>query len=206
MCGCGSKKFGSHCQDVKQIPGPTGPAGADGVDGVDGADAGPFENFYAEVDSKLQLAADPAWVDNTYFQPAGYTGLKFTNASGASKDYIVHFNYDYDNDTTETTPRAWVDAALVSIKTGPVEANEWIHDGNNDWKAFMFDGVLVGDVVNLALGDPYETRYITPKISFNTNMMKKITLLDTESIEARFKSKAGSNGNLVKAQMFVQEL
>lgn len=164
-------------------------------------------NYYFGYSNDVDITSDPSFVDFTYFQPLGYTGLSFTNTSGSSKDYIVHMSYSYKTDITSGQIKPWLDAALVSVKAGPIENVEWEQEGDINIQPQLYDGATPADVANLVNGDPYEVRYESNnKLKLSHTFMTKVTLLNGESIEGRFRGKSGSSGILVKAQMFVQEL
>lgn len=169
-------------------------------------------NEYNEASLITDLGQDASFQPLTYFVPSGYESLSFTNSSGVEKDYIVHANYDYSSIRldTDSVPICWIEAALFTIKGGPIETNEWEHKGLNSINFELYDGLTQDDGVYLppAGSGVYEVRAINSLMIYNGNLMKKITLLDGESIEMRFKTKSADAGiqNLNKAQMFVQEL
>jgi len=176
------------------------------------------ENFYEQTISSVNIAADPTFISLTYFQPVGYTNLAYTNTSGTTKDYIVNVSYE-----TSTLPANinspeilnWVDGAIIKTVSA-VDSIQYESLNTTQVSIYLFDGTTVNDTITLSsiapdqvlttAGNDVEIRFLNGKIPKNTSFFKKITLNNNESVSLKFKTKDGSVGWLLSAQMFVNEL
>lgn len=177
------------------------------------------ENFYEETISTLDITTDPSFVPLTYFQPAGYETLTYTNSSGLTKDYII--NVSYESSTlpsvlNESDISNWLDGAIIKTDVSAVDTVEYESLSTTLLSTFLFDGLATGDTVTIdsiapdqvltTAGNPVEVRFLNGHLPKNTSFFKKVTLDDTETISLQFKSKDGNAGWLLKAQMFINEL
>jgi hypothetical protein len=173
-------------------------------------------NFYEEKISAVNVKdmASP----NIYGFPTGYNTLTYTNTSGVSKDFIVHAAYDHKAEINSNNQKIenWVDGAIVKTVSA-VDTVEYGNVDRIDVEASLFDGLLVGDAINIATPapnnvttaapNPVEFRFITYEHAKNVAMFKKVTLLNGESVSLKFKTKDNTTpSQLLRAQIFVQEL
>jgi len=175
----------------------------------------PAINFYAEALTPVNIVADPGFADLVYFQPTGYTGLTYTNASGVTKDFIVHVSYQTESSFTSSPPIGgltnWVDGAIV--KNLAIVQYENLSRPSIAFS--MFDTVtnsvvtsITAETVNTSPGtNPIDlTASDNSALRETVNFFNKINLNAAESVSLFFRSRVGSTGNLLKAQIFVQEL
>ena len=175
----------------------------------------PAINFYAEALTPVDIVTDPGFADLVYFQPVGYTGLTYANTSGVAKDFIVHVSYQTESSFTSAPPIGgltnWVDGAIV--KNLAVVQYENLSRPSIGFS--MFDTVtnsvvtsITAETVNTFPGsDPIELTASDNSVLRETvNFFKKVNLNAAESVSLFFRSRVGSTGNLLKAQIFVQEL
>jgi hypothetical protein len=175
-------------------------------------------NYYSEAITAIQLSSDAGYLSNTYFQPAPYASLAYTNTSGSTKDFLVRVSYDTNiynvpilNDSTF---RNHVDGAL--FKNGVTLLYE--SGGVTSLEGSLFNGPLVTDTVNIGSAeevltspssDPVEFRFILPLFPKNVSFFKKVTLANGETVELKFKS-VGAVGNtegyLLQAQFYIEEI
>lgn len=176
------------------------------------------ENFYVQAVSTVDIVADPSFVDLTYFQPVGYTTLTYTNTSGAAKTYFVNVSYETTTlplTANSATVNNWLDGAIIKTVSA-VDSVEYESLNTTLLSAFLFDGATSADVVNIAspapdqvlttAGNPVEVRFLNGGLPKNTAFFYVLTLNDTESVSLKFKSKAGEEGWLLRAQMFINEI
>lgn len=175
----------------------------------------PKTNFYDEVISSIDLPSDPGFINLTYFSPVGYNVLTFTNSSGSSKDYMINVSADmqfFQNlGGVDDFASAYVDTGLILSPGITLYESRWMP---------VIDYRLWDTVTNLVVnGTSAETVVTTPSLNpvttglgdknlipGNVAFFKKVTLTAGQTITVMFKGKAGISGNLLKAQLFVQEL
>jgi hypothetical protein len=175
----------------------------------------PILNYYAEALTPIQLSSDPGYVDSTYFQPTGYTGLSYTNTSGVSKDFFVRVSYDSDFFVTapnEAEIRNIVDGGL--FKNGVVQL--YSSAGETRLVGSMVDSG--GNPVNLTSAETLQTvpstndtefQFLTARLPRNVSFFKKVTLANGESVELKFRSKGTPPslvGYLLQAQFYIEEI
>lgn len=175
----------------------------------------PILNYYAEATTPIQLSSDPGYVDSTYFQPTGYTGLSYTNTSGVSKDFFVRVSYDSDFFVTapnEAEIRNVVDGGL--FKNGVVQL--YSSAGETRLVGSMVDSG--GNPVNLTSAETLQTvpstndtefQFLTARLPRNVSFFKKVTLANGESVELKFRSKGTPPslvGYLLQAQFYIEEI
>lgn len=188
------------------IQGPKGDPGTDGRDGVDGASYVNKINSYVAAESDIQIKdslPDPA----VYHMPPGYTGLTYTNSTGATKFFFVQVSYDrFPEFTNESNGFNWVDGAIIKTVSG-VDSVVKENTDKFQLNVSLFDGVNVGDVYDLITGDPIEARFIDCDVPLNKSFFAKVTLNDGESVSLKFKTKDNATeSRLVRAQIFINEL
>jgi hypothetical protein len=174
----------------------------------------PKINYYAEATTALQLSSDPGYVDLTYFVPAAYAGLTYTNTSGVTKDYFVRVSYDTNlqNIASNSSDLSnQVDGAL--FKNGVTSLYQ--SAGSFFLSAHLFDGPLSGDVIDIGTAEqvltapssnPVEFRFLNTNFPRNVSFFKKVTLNNGESVDLRFRSKGLNAGYLLQAQFYVEEI
>jgi len=175
----------------------------------------PKINFYNEVIASLNLPSDPGFIDLVYFSPSGYNVLTYTNTSGVSKDFMITVSADMQFYLNSGGPDAyissWMDTGLILSPGVLLYESRW--RPNLDYK-------LWDTVTNLPIdGTTGETVVTTPGLNpvttgiadktlwpNNVSFFKKVTLTAGQTITVMFKGTTGVPGNLLKAQLFVQEL
>jgi len=176
----------------------------------------PKINFYAEALTPVDIVTDPGFADLVYFQPTGYTGLTYTNASGATKDFIVQVSYQTESNysgalTIQTGLSNWVDGAIV--KNLAVVQYENLSRPNVGFQ--MWDSVTNTPITAITAETVVTTPSTNPvvigvsnnnQLRETVNFFYKVTLNAAESASLFFRSRVGNTGNLLKAQIFVQEL
>lgn len=175
----------------------------------------PKINFYNEVISSVDLPSDPGFIDLTYFSPVGYNVLTFTNTSGVTKDFMAQVSVDSQLFENTGAPNlhlsAWVDTALILNPGVTLYESRW--RPNLEYLLWdtvtnlPVDGISAQTVITTPGGNPI-TSGIGDKalIPNNASFFKKVTLNAGQTITVMFKGKTGISGNLLKAQLFVQEL
>jgi hypothetical protein len=187
-----------------------GPPGEDGEDGTDGI--GAHINFYQEEISTVEVNI------TTYHFPTGYGGLSYTNATGATKTYIVHISYEERIDEGNTDSLGnYIQSAIIKT-VAAVDTPEYERDGSVTIVSQLYDGVTtgVGDIVDRSggtaniyadTGEKVEHRFGFVRWAFNTSYFKRVTLNDGESVSLKFKvPEPGVNATLLQAQIFVLEI
>jgi len=175
----------------------------------------PKINFYNEVIASINLPSDPGFIDLVYFSPSGYNVLTYTNTSGVSKDFMITVSADMQFYLNSGGPDAyissWMDTGLILSPGVLLYESRW--RPNLDYK-------LWDTVTNLPIdGTTGETVVTTPSLNpvttgiadktlwpNNVSFFKKVTLTAGQTITVMFKGTTGVPGNLLKAQLFVQEL
>jgi hypothetical protein len=175
----------------------------------------PKINFYDEVVSSIDLPSDPGFIDLTYFSPTGYNVLQFINTSGSTKDYIVNVSADMEFFQSLSAPdddiASHVDTGLILSPGTILYESEWRPKLEYRLWDTVTNSIITGTTVEKVL----TTAGLNPVttgigngvlIPGNVAFFKKITLTAGQIITVMFKGKLGVPGNLLKAQLFVQEL
>lgn len=172
---------------------------------------------YQEAISTIDLVTDPNFVDLTYFMPVAYAALTYTNTSGSTKDFLVRVSYDtlskYDLAGAFFQPSMgnWVDGAITKNNAAPIYETAGVtHIGT-----YLVDSVTntivnegtVEKVVTTPSGNAVTTSVgaaaILPR---NVSFFKMVSLANGESVQLKFRAKAGNKATLLQAQLFVEEI
>jgi hypothetical protein len=151
-----------------------------------------------------------------YFFPIGYETLEYQNTSGEEIQVEVHVSYETDIPSTspDNSLQNWVDGAIIKTDTVPTDTVQYESLGLTDIEGYLYDtvdgnvitGVTSETVVTQPSGNPVDFRFTNKRKPKNTSFFKIVTLADQERVSLKFKSKAGSVGRLLKAQILVKEL
>jgi hypothetical protein len=173
--------------------------------------------YYDESLVPVDLILDPAFVDMVYFMPTGYTGLDYTNTSGTTKDFLVKVSYDtvseYDVTGSFAQPSIgnWVDGAITKNNAAAI----YQVAGNTSIGTFLVDNVTntiitpltPETVVTIPSGNAVTTTVgnsaIIPR---NVSFFKLVSLANGESVQLKFRAKAGNKSNLLQAQFYIEEV
>lgn len=177
----------------------------------------PKEWFYDSVSTLINVSSDPGFVDLVYFMPLPYTALQYTNTSGTTKDYLVKVSYDTKVEYNplgsfiQNSMSNWVEGAIT--KNGVTVLHE--SGGLTNFSVVLADSVTntvitpstPETVVTTPSGNPVNVSLSNAaKMPINTSFFAAVTLNNGESVQLKFKSKAGQISWLVKAQFFVEEI
>ena len=172
---------------------------------------------YQEAISTIDLVTDPNFVDLTYFMPVAYAALTYTNTSGSTKDFLVRVSYDtlskYDLAGSFFQPSMgnWVDGAITKNNAAPIYETA----GVTQIGTYLVDSVTntivnegtVEKVVTTPSGNAVTTSVgaaaILPR---NVSFFKMVSLANGESVQLKFRAKAGNKATLLQAQLFVEEI
>ena len=180
----------------------------------------PKQNFFNQVVGWADVQFDPG--PATYHFPLGYSGLTYTNATGATKTFAVHVSYD----TSLTGPGTalnnninlinWLDGAIIKTVVGVDTVQYESFAGRLDISGSLFNGILATDIVNLTSTetvvttpgvDPVEFRFLNGEIQRNIAFFSMVTLNNGESVSLKFKAKDALTPALLgRAQILVTEL
>ena len=175
-----------------------------------------FFNQQVESDIDIVVGAPSPGPDN-YFFPTGYNTLTYTNAALTSKTFKVFVSYNTNVPVASTNTADfsnWVDGAIIKTVSA-VDTVLWESLGNQDLAGALMDGPNVGDVVNILTTEtvvttpsvnPVEFRFYNTRIPTNVSFYQVVTLAPNETVSLKFKSKSGSVGRLLKAQIMVEEV
>lgn len=175
----------------------------------------PKINFYADAVSSLDIRVDPGFVNMTYFMPLAYAGLTYTNATLATRDYIVQVSFDvraYEAiGGAGTVQQNYIYGALIkNAATTLYESLSDIRPRIAMWDTVTnlpVDSTTVQQVQTVPAGNPVELGLVDKStITDNISFFYKVSLLSGESVSLKFKGDTVLPANLLKAQMFVQEL
>ena len=173
--------------------------------------------YYDAVTSTVNLISEVGFADMVYFMPPAYSSLEYTNTTGATKDFLVRVSYDTkaQYDATGAFVQAgianWVDGAIT--KNGSTVLYESL--GVTNINVALVDSVT-STVINSGTS---ETIVTTPSghavdISIggsttaprNVSFFTVVSLLNGESVQLKFRSKAGQTSTLLQAQFFIEEI
>jgi hypothetical protein len=217
-------------QGVVGLQGPQGPAGsAANVDVVGANDIVVAESvvggvqtftvgrpkllYYDDVVDQVTLEDETGWVSNTYFTPPTYSSLAFTNSASTTKTFKIFVSYQHaypnlNGNVSDFTTS--VDCAIVK-SSGPTIVYENL--STFDLSGFLFWGLGVNDIVGSGVpphlllddqGAEVEFRFLNTIVSPQHSFFAVTTLLAGETVSVKFKCK--SDGNLLKAQLLVEEV
>jgi len=175
------------------------------------------EYYYDAVTSNINLSTQLNFVDSTYFQPLAYAGLSYTNTTGSTKNFMVRVSYDtmsfYDpsGPTVQSAITNYVDGAIT--KNGSTVVYESLGLSNisvefiDSVSGTVIDSVTPETLVTTPSGHPVDisigSSAILPK---NTSFFAVVSLLNGESIQLKFRSKAGQTSTLLQAQFYIEEI
>lgn len=173
-----------------------------------------YEEFISDIDI---VAGAPLPGPDNYFFPIGYEILTFQNTYPDPATFKVHVSYNTDIPSIVGFPtnalENWVDGAIVTT-VGLVDTIQYETLGTTDIEIYLWDTAnntiisgVTPDTVRTTPGDhPVDVRFNNNKKPKNTAFFKIVTLQSGEFVSLKFKSKAGSAGRLLKAQILVEEL
>ena len=203
---CGSTKGERGLQGLtgpQGEPGPAGPAGGGIVNKI---------NFFNELTSEVVVN------QAAFYSPVGYEILSYTNTTGNSLIFAVHATFQaLLNITNSDDASNQIEGALVHTNAAAVETYTHICDLNVDIRGALFDEPVPGTtVIEIATpggtrrvltegGDPVEFRFGQAYLKQSGSLLKKVTLLNNETITLMFKNK-GANNNLAAGQIFGVQL
>ena len=180
----------------------------------------PKQNFFNQVVGWADVQLDPT--PATYHFPLGYSGLSYTNATGATKTFAVHVSYDTSLVGPGTALNnninliSWLDGAIMKTVGGIDTIQYESFAGRLDISGSLFNGILATDIVNLTStetvvttpgGDPVEFRFLNGEMQRNISFFSMVTLNNGESVSLKFKAKdALTSALLGRAQILVTEL
>jgi hypothetical protein len=180
----------------------------------------PKQNFFDQVVGWADVQFDPG--PATYHFPLGYSGLTYTNATGATKTFAVHVNYDTSLTGPGTTLNNninlinWLDGAIIKTVVGVDTVQYESFAGRLDISGSLFNGILATDIVNLTSTEtvvttpgnyPVEFRFLNGEIQRNIAFFSMVTLNNGESVSLKFKAKDALTPALLgRAQILVTEL
>jgi hypothetical protein len=175
-----------------------------------------FFNQQVESDIDIVLGA-PSPGPNNYFFPNGYNTLTYTNTASTSKTFKVFVSYNTNVPVALTNTADfsnWVDGAIIKTVSS-IDTILWETLGAQDIAGSLFDGPTTGEqvtflttetVVTTPSVNPVEFRFYNTRIPTNVSFYQVVTLAPNETVSLKFKSKAGSVGRLLKAQILVEEV
>tara|TARA_R110000868_G_scaffold5681_6_gene33618 strand:- start:16172 stop:16822 length:651 start_codon:yes stop_codon:yes gene_type:complete len=203
---CGSTKGERGLQGLTGAqgePGPAGPAGGGIVNKI---------NFFEELTS-LVVVNQP-----NFYSPTGYEILSYTNTTGNPLIFAVNATFQaLMNLSNSDDASNQIEASLVHTNAAAVETYTHICDLNVDFRGGLFDEAVPGNtVIRIATpggtrrvlteaGLPVEFRFGQAYLKQSGSLLKKVTLLNNETITLMFKNK-GANNNLSSGQIFGVEL
>jgi len=174
--------------------------------------------FYEEFISDIEIVPGaPLPGPDNYFFPTGYEILTFQNTYLNPATFKVHVSYNTDIPSIVGFPtnalENWVDGAIVTT-VGLVDTVQYETLGVTDMEIYLWDTVnnviisgVSADTVRTTPGNhPVDVRFNNNKKPKNSAFFKVVTLQPGEFVSLKFKSKAGSAGRLLKAQILVEEL
>jgi hypothetical protein len=174
--------------------------------------------FYEEFISDINIVdGAPLPGPDDYFFPIGYEILTFQNTYLDPATFKVHVSYNTDIPSIVGLPTQalenWVDGAIVTT-VGVVDTIQYETLGITDIEIYLWDtdnnntiSGFTGDTVRTTPGDyPVSVIFTDNRKPKNTAFFKVVTLQPGEFVSLKFKSKAGSAGRLLKAQILVEEL
>lgn len=173
-----------------------------------------YEEFISDIDI---VPGAPLPGPDNYFFPTGYEILTFQNTYLNPATFKVNVSYNTDIPSIVGFPtnalENWVDGAIVTT-VGLVDTVQYETLGVTDMEIYLWDTVsnniisgVSPDTVRTTPGDhPVDVRFTNNKKPKNTAFFKVVTLQPGEFVSLKFKSKAGSTGRLLKAQILVEEL
>lgn len=174
--------------------------------------------FYKEFISDIDIVDNaPAPGPDNYFFPIGYEILTFQNTYSDPTTFKINVSYNTDLPAFIATPdnalKNWVDGAIVTT-FGGVDTIQYETLSLTNIEVYLWDTVnnsvisgFTADTVRTEPGDhAVDVRFTNKRKPINTSFFKVVTLQPGEFVSLKFKSKAGSIGRLLKAQILVEEL
>jgi hypothetical protein len=169
--------------------------------------------YYDGVVDQVTLENETGYASNTYFIPPTYSSLTFTNSASTTKTFKIFVSYQHAYpDLVGNTPdfSTSVDCAIIK-SSGPTLVYENL--STFDLSGFLFWGpngtniIGSGTPTHLLLDDQsaeVEFRFFNTVVSPQHSFFAATTLLAGETVSVKFKCKSG--GNLLKAQLLVEEV
>jgi hypothetical protein len=172
--------------------------------------------YYDDVVNQVTLEDETGWVSNTYFIPPTYSSLAFTNSATTTKTFKIFVSYQhaYPNLVGNTADFSTsVDCAIIK-SSGPTIVYENL--STFDLSGFLFYGPTGTEIITVeGTGTPphllldnqgarLEFRFFNTIVSPQHSFFAVTTLLAGETVSVNFKCK--SEGNLLKAQLLVEEV
>jgi len=172
---------------------------------------------YQEAISSLDITTDPGFVDLTYFMPLAYSALTYTNTSGVTKDFLVKVSYDtlaqYNAGGTfdQADMGNWVDGAITKNNAATIYQVAGVTNiGTNLVDSVtntIITNVTAETVVTTPSGNPVVTSVpLTALLPRNVSFFKVVNLANGESVQLKFRAKAGNIARLLQAQFFIEEI
>jgi|SRR6056297_2476801 len=174
--------------------------------------------FYEEFISDIDIVDNaPAPGPDNYFFPIGYEILTFQNTYLDPTVFKINVSYNTDLPDIIGIPdnalNNWVDGAIVTT-LGGVDTIQYETLSLTNMEVYLWDtvnnSVISGSTVDTVRTEPgdhaVDVRFTNQKKPINTSFFKVVTLQPGEFVSLKFKSKSGSIGRLLKAQILVEEL
>jgi hypothetical protein len=175
--------------------------------------------FYEEFISDVIITdGAPLPGPGQYHFPVGYEVLEFENLTGVSKNIEVHVSYNVDVPISgipdNISIENWVDGAIIKTDTFSVDSVEYETLGTLDLEYYLWDNVTnsvissvsAESVLSSPSGNTVTSVVTNRNLPQNKSFFKVLTLGVGEKVSLKFKTKPGSKGRLLKAQMLVKEL